>query len=71
MTNLSMLSDSGHDELRKKKNMVGIAAIAILLVLTMLSFAGVISVTVWIVADIVVAVVANLILILMGRQRKW
>jgi hypothetical protein len=50
--------------------MVGLVAIVLLLLLTVLSLTGVISVTVWIVADIVVALAANLILKLMGRQRK-
>ena len=50
--------------------MVGLAAIALLLLLTVLSISGLISVTLWIVADIVVALVANIILKILGRQRK-
>jgi hypothetical protein len=70
MTHVSAPSSSGPDVLRRKRNVVGLVAIALLLLLTVLSLTGVISVTVWIVADIFVALAANLILILMGRQRK-
>ncbi|MBT0158749.1 hypothetical protein G4O51_02060 [Candidatus Bathyarchaeota archaeon A05DMB-2] len=52
---------------RRKKNAVGVAAIALLLVFTVLAFAGVLSFIEWIVADLIVAVVANLILRRIGR----
>jgi len=67
---MSAPSSSGPDALRKKKNTVGLAAIALLVLLTVLSLSGLISVTLWIVADIVVALVANIILKILGRQRK-
>ena len=67
---MSAPSSSGPDALRKKKNIVGLAAIALLLLLTVLSLTGLISVTLWIVADIVVALIANIILKILGRQRK-
>lgn len=67
---MSSPSSSGPDALRRKRNIVGLVAIALLLLLTVLSLTGTISVTVWIVADIVVALAANIILKLMGRQKK-
>jgi hypothetical protein len=52
---------------RRKKNAVGVVAIALLLVFTVLAFAGVLSVIEWIIADLIVAVIANLILRRIGR----
>jgi hypothetical protein len=52
---------------RRKKNMVGMIAIALLLVFTVLAFADVLSFVEWIIADLIVAVVANLILRRIGR----
>ena len=67
---MSAPSVSEPDVLRRKRNVVGLAAIALLLLLTALSLTGVISVTLWIAADIVVALAANIILKMLARQRK-
>jgi len=67
---VSAPSVSEPDVLRRKRNVVGLAAIALLLLLTALSLTGVISVTLWIAADIVVALAANIILKMLARQRK-
>lgn len=54
-------------EVRKKKNIVGIIAIALLLLFTILTLAGIITALEWIIADLVVAVIANLILRRIGK----
>jgi len=45
-------------------------AIALLLLFTVLGVIGFMSVLEWIIADLIVAVVANLILKSIGRERK-
>ncbi len=54
-------------EVRKKKNIVGIIAIALLLLFTILTLTGIITALEWIIADLVVAVIANLILRRIGK----
>lgn len=54
-------------EVRRKKNVVGIIAIALLLLFTILTLAGIITALEWIIADLVVAVIANLILRRIGK----
>lgn len=49
-------------ETRRKKRIIGIIAISLLLLLTVLAIAGKISFIVWIIGDLVVALVANLLL---------
>jgi hypothetical protein len=62
-----MVVGSNSRSVRRKKNAVGVVAIALLLFFTVLAFAGTLSFMEWIVADLVVAVVANLILRRIGR----
>ena len=69
MTGLNGASSSGTDAVRKTKNRIGIIAIVLLLLFTVLAFIGVFSFTVWIIADLVVALVANLILRRIGKQQ--
>jgi hypothetical protein len=52
---------------RRKKNAVGIVAIALLLVFTVLSFAGYLSFIEWVIADVIVALIANIILRRIGK----
>jgi hypothetical protein len=59
-----------YDSVRKTKNTVGIIAIVLLMLFTVLALIGVISSTVWIIADLIVAVVANVIFRVIGRHRK-
>jgi hypothetical protein len=49
-------------ETRRKKRIIGIIAITLLLLLTVLAIAGKISLIVWIFGDLVVALIANLLL---------
>jgi len=55
---------------QRKKRIVGMVAISLLLLFTVLGVIGFMSVLEWIIADLIVAVVANLILKSIGRERK-
>jgi|GEM_PF-893402 nitrate reductase NapE component len=55
------------DKLRRRKKRIGIMAIALLLLFTVLALLGVISFIVWILADLAVALIANLLLRRVGR----
>jgi len=57
------------NEARRKKNTIGIVAIVLLLLFTVLAFAGVISFFEWLIADLVVALVANFMLRRIGKQQ--
>jgi hypothetical protein len=54
-------------EIRRKKRRIGIIAIGIILLFTVLAIAGVISFIIWIIGDLVVALIANLLLRRIGR----
>ena len=54
-------------KIRKRKRTVGIIAIVLLLLFTVLAIAQVISWYIWVLADLVVAAVANLLLKRIGR----
>ena len=54
-------------EIRRKKRTIGIIAVALILLLTVLAFGGVISFSMWIIGDLVVALIANLLLRRIGR----
>ena len=56
-----------YQKIRRKKRIIGVVAIALLLAFTVLALVGYISFLVWIVADLVVAGVANLLLRRVGR----
>ncbi len=62
--------NSNLDEVRRKKRRVGAIAIVFLLWFTVLAIIGFISIFVWIVADLVVALIANLILRKISTQEK-
>ena len=64
---MGTLSSSG---VRKTKVTVGAIAIAFLLLFTSLGVIGVFSLDEWLIADVLVALVANIILRTVGRQRK-
>ena len=69
MTGLNAANSSGTDAVRKTKNRIGIIAIVLLLLFTVLAFLGVFSFAVWIIADLAVSLVANLILRRIGKQQ--
>jgi hypothetical protein len=55
------------DKVRQRKRVIGVVAIALLLLFTVLAIFGVIPFIVWIAADLAVATVANLLLRRVGR----
>ena len=55
--------------MRRPKATVGTVAIALLLLLTFLDLVGVISTGEWITAEVIVAVVANVIFHTVGKQK--
>lgn len=65
-----MVAGNGSGSVRKKKKIVGLVAIALLLFFTVLAILGFLSVVEWIIADLIVAVAANLILKNIGKQRQ-
>jgi len=67
---VSMLSGSGYGGVRKIKVTVGAIAIAFLLLFMILAIIGTFSLGEWLIADVAVALVANLIFRTVGRQRK-
>ena len=67
MIELNKLTSFG---VRKTKRIVGAIAIVLLLLFTVLALLGVFSLVEWLIADIVVALMANLILKRVGRQTK-
>jgi hypothetical protein len=50
------------EKIRQRKRTIGVIAIALLLLFTVLAFLQVISFIVWVLADLVVAGIANLLL---------
>ncbi len=55
------------EKIRNQKRTIGAIAIALLLIFTVLAFLGWISFIVWVLADLVVAALANLLLRRVGR----
>lgn len=62
--------EAGTADIIRKKNVVGVIAIALLIVFTILAIFGILSVWGWIIADLIVAFVANVILRRIGRPRE-
>lgn len=60
-------TDLSSEKIRQRKRTIGIIAIALLVLFTVLALLGVISALVWILADVVVAVIANLLFKRVGR----
>ncbi len=55
------------DTVRQKKRIVGVIAIALLLLFTVLAILGYLSFIVWVLLDLVVAGIANLLFRRIGR----
>ena len=55
------------EKIRQRKRTIGIIAIALLLLFTVLALLGFISLIVWVLADLAVALIANLLLRRVGR----
>jgi hypothetical protein len=67
---LNSTDEAGAAELRRKKNVVGIVAIVLLVVFTFLALFGILSGWGWVIADLIVAAVANLILKRIGKPKE-
>ena len=67
---MSKLSGSGSSGVRKTKVTVGAIAIAFLLLFTILAIIHVFSLEEWLIADVLVSLVANLILRTIRGQKK-
>jgi nitrate reductase NapE component len=65
---LSNKTDQNPEKIRNQKRAIGIIAIALLLVFTILAFLGQISFIVWVLADLIVAAIANLFLRRVGSR---
>ncbi len=68
MTKMSAKTNSNPKKIRQRKRAIGAIAIALLLLFTVLAFSSAISFIVWVLADLVVAVAANLLLRRIGRN---
>jgi hypothetical protein len=55
-------ADLSFEKIRRRKRAIGIIAITLLLLFTVLAFLQLISFIVWVLADLIVAAVANLLL---------
>lgn len=60
-------SEYSADKTRNKKRAIGAIAVILLLIFTALAFLGYIPFLIWIIADLVVAGIANLLLRRIGR----
>jgi hypothetical protein len=54
---------------RKKKNVIGVIAIVLLIIFTVLAFLSLINFLEWLIADLAVALIANLLLRRVGKQQ--
>jgi hypothetical protein len=67
VTDMPAKADLSFEKIRRRKRTIGIIAIILLLVFTILAILQQISFIVWVLADLVVAAVANLLLRRVGR----
>lgn len=68
--NMDASSGSGLASARRTRRVAGAVAIALLLLFTVLAFIRIFSLLEWLIADVLVALVANLIFRRVGRQTK-
>jgi hypothetical protein len=67
MTKMPAKASFNPEKIHNQKRAIGVIAIALLLLFTVIAFLGWISFIVWVLADLVVAAVANLLLRRVGR----
>ena len=70
MLNMDASSGPGSASASRTRRVVGAVAVALLLIFTVLAFIRIFSLLEWLLADAVVALVANLIFRRVGRQTK-
>lgn len=68
MTKMPVKVSFNPEKIRNQKRAIGVIAIALLLLFTVMALLGWISYIVWVLADLVVAAVANLLLRRVGRS---
>jgi len=66
---MNVTEDPEAIEIRKKKRIVGVVAIALLILFTILSLIDIISAMEWLIADLIVAVIANIIFRKIGNPK--
>jgi len=64
---MSPATTSPNNKIRRRKRTIGIIAITLLLLFTVLALLTLISTIVWILADLAVALIANLLLRRVGK----
>ena len=67
MTDMPDVTELTPEKIRRRKRTIGIIAIALLVLFSVLALIQVISLTVWVLADLAVALIANLLLRRVGR----
>ena len=67
MTEMPLKNVVNPQKIRQTKRTIGIIAIVLLLLFTVLAFLGLISFIIWVLADLIVAAGANLLLRRVGR----
>lgn len=67
MTDMAPKTNVNPEKIRRRKRTIGIIAITLLLLFTVLAIFQVISFIVWVLADLVVAGIANFLLRRVGR----
>ncbi len=65
-----IMNKSNLPDVRRKKRVVGVVAIALLIVFTVLGLIGVFSFIEWVIADLVVALIGNLLLRRLDKQAR-
>jgi len=70
MTVMSATENSKPIERRRTKRVVGLVAIALIVVFTILAILGILSFFEWILAEIVVALIANIIFRTVDKQGR-
>jgi len=68
VTDMPAKADLSFEKIRQRKRTIGIIAITLLLLFTVLAILQYISFIVWVLADLIVAAVANLLLRRVGRK---
>ena len=68
MKDMAPKANFNPEKIRRRKRMIGVVAIVLLLIITVLAIFLHISFLVWVVADLAVAAIANLLLRRVGRM---
>ncbi len=64
------MNKSNLPDVRRKKRVIGVVAVALLIVFTVLGLIGVFSFIEWVIADLIVALIGNLMLRRLDKQAR-